>query len=386
MKASCFAVLALLATPAAADPYFTGNPWSPIPPGCVTRPDLQQALYGDNEMVVFQGETDLFHADSLYEFSSGTLAGKPVVGDLRISRHLCAEPNRSALIVQFGFPESLQYTNQAHYLRPGFWADNANGASVGWFTPVAESSAAIAGQVPDRMGQPVFGDFADGWEYLGHVKWTYLLDLAGPLEGYKAYADQAADAYNGELDLMSELQMWDEPPVPWRIPATTAAGAVPTSMPLNGRHTGTWIIEGALDQGVTLSFSNRVPLRAEDGGEPDWAPLFLFLTWYTFDTEGRMLWLAGSGEFPQGADSVELELISVRGGTFLGAQQAQRSVAGMATLSARSCADLTLDFDLSAQGLGAGSKRLRRLHDLEVAGYNCRDHDARRQSAYGGTH
>jgi hypothetical protein len=180
--------------------------------------------------------------------------------------------------------------------------------------------------------------------------------------------------------------MWDEPLLPWRIPATLAAGALPASMPLNGRHSGTWIIEGARDQGITLAFSNRVPHAAEDAGAPEWAPLFLFLTWYTFDTEGRGLWLTGSGEFPQGAASVDIELTSVRGGAFLGTQPAQRSAAGQATLSARSCNDLTLDFDLSAQGLGAGSKRLQRLHDLEVAGYNCRDHDARRQSAYGAAH
>jgi hypothetical protein len=381
MKACWLTILSLFVTSAMADPFFTGNPWSPIPPGCVTRPDLQAVLYGVNEILVLDRDIDLLHTDSLIGNRDGALSDKRVRAHVRITRQLCAEPNRSALFVQFGFPESLQYTNQAHYLRPDFWADTADGTSVGWFTPLAEPSGSIVGRLPDRLGQPVFGDFADGWENLSQVTWTYLLDLAGPLGGYKDYAAQAADAYNQELSLSSEILMWDEPVVGWQVPATSAA-APPTGMPLNGRHSGTWIVEGARDQGVALSFSNRIPVNPDDGWQPEWAPVFLFLTWFTFDAEGRMLWLTGSGEFPQGAASVEAELVEVRGGSFLGAARAQRSPAGRVTLSARSCAELTLDFDLSALGLGTGTRRLERLHELEIAGYNCRDHEARRQAAH----
>jgi len=154
-------------------------------------------------------------------------------------------------------------------------------------------------------------------------------------------------------------------------------------MPLNGRHSGPWLIAGARDQGLTLSFSNRLSHPATLAAQAERSPVFVFLAWYTFDAEGRLLWLTGSGEFEQGADSVELTFVLVTEGEFLGGRRANRVPAGTATLSAKSCANLVLDYDLSAIGLGTGSEQLERLHELEIAGYNCRDHDARRAAAFG---
>ena len=44
---------------AQADPYFSGNPVSPYPPGCVTLPPAQMDLYGDNVARVWSGQLQL---------------------------------------------------------------------------------------------------------------------------------------------------------------------------------------------------------------------------------------------------------------------------------------------------------------------------------------
>ena len=161
------------------------------------------------------------------------------------------------------------------------------------------------------------------------------------------------------------------------VPATRDVLTRNPALPLNGRLSGTWVEEGAADQGLLLSFSNPVPTAGSAAAEPENSELVVFLSWYTFDTQGGMLWLTGVGRLPQGATEVSMPVVRVTRGQFLGNQAAERTVVGEARLRARQCNELELVYDLTDLGLGAGDMRLQRLHALEIAGYPCRDYAAR---------
>jgi len=385
MKAFASLVLALLAHSATADPFFTGNPWTVIPPGCITRPDLQAELYGNHSFVVFDGQARLRGADSPDSFENYLAGPEPAM--VRIRRVACAEPGRSALFVEHRIaPTGFGYSRR--YLLPDYLWDPAAGGTLGWLSMEPERQSGLPNHRTGTNIQAAFGDFSDGWlggDFGAVLQWTYVLDSPGPLPRYPTLSPISAEHYNQELLLYSDQHASMDPGrfVPWVVPPTGNLdfGVVP--MPLNGRHSGTWVVAGAQDQGLTLSFTNRLPTQATLAAEPERSPVFVFLAWYTFDAEGQLLWLTGSGEFEQGADSVELALVLVTNGEFLGTRRANRAPAGSATLTAKSCADLVLDYDLSAIGLGAGPVQLERLHELEIAGYNCRDHEARRTAAFG---
>lgn len=174
------------------------------------------------------------------------------------------------------------------------------------------------------------------------------------------------------------LGIWNPPNNDYiQVPATATVLQPDQALPLNGRLSGTWVVDGASDQGLVLSFSNRV---SSAGDHPEQSPVFLFLSWFTFDRNGKMLWLTGQAEFAQGETRAVVPILLTGGGEFMGAKKADRSVVGQVVLSANSCNDLQFEYELSALSLGQGSQRLERLHGLEIAGFNCRDYEARQQS------
>jgi hypothetical protein len=162
------------------------------------------------------------------------------------------------------------------------------------------------------------------------------------------------------------------------VPATVELFPAPLPrLPLSGRHSGTWVIAGAADQGFQLAISEQVGERQDfTPGAPD-LPLVIFLSHYTYDAHGDMLWLTGVAEFAPGTSEVTIPIVKVTNGQFRGAQPANRETAGTVTLTSNNCDDLTFDYDYSSLGLGSGSARMQRLFSLETAGYDCRDYDAR---------
>ncbi len=68
------------------------------------------------------------------------------------------------------------------------------------------------------------------------------------------------------------------------IPAYTNNLQTPV-MALTGRLSGTWVVPGVPDQGLVLAFE-------EEGSSLMPRGLF-FLSWYTFDDKGELLWLTG---------------------------------------------------------------------------------------------
>jgi hypothetical protein len=101
----------------------------------------------------------------------------------------------------------------------------------------------------------------------------------------------------------------------------------------------------------------------------------MFLSWYTYDTHGGMLWLTGAASLYGQLRSLFHE--KVTNGEFRGSKTADREVVGSVTITGNSCNDLGLQYDLDKLGLGFGTERLKRLFSLETAGYVCRDLQAR---------
>ena len=143
----------------------------------------------------------------------------------------------------------------------------------------------------------------------------------------------------------------------------------PRKFPLNGRLAGNWIVQDVPDQGFVIAFNEFI--------NADGVQNMLFLSWYTYNTDGSTLWLTAGAFHDIAADSVDLELELVTNGEFLGRKIADRSIVGSATLTAESCNELTLTFILDELGLGSGTVTLNRIFSLETAGYACRDQTAR---------
>jgi len=106
-------------------------------------------------------------------------------------------------------------------------------------------------------------------------------------------------------------------------------------------------------------------------------PRVIFLTKYTFDARGNMLWLTGTAEFEPGASQVTIPVEKVSNGEFRGSQRADREIVGSVTITSNNCNHLGFEFDYSGLGLGQGVRRLQRIFSLETAGYDCRDYEAR---------
>ena len=166
-------------------------------------------------------------------------------------------------------------------------------------------------------------------------------------------------------------------PVVWINPTGESLNAN-SRLPLSGRLSGNWVVEGASDQGFVIAISELVPDAAVPAPEDllD-SPLLMFLSWYTYDANGDLLWLTGAAQFAMGDTEVTIPIEDVSNGEFLGGKTADRSVVGSVTITGNNCNDLSFQYDLGDIGLGSGTKHLERLFSLETAGYVCRDLEAR---------
>jgi hypothetical protein len=358
----------------AADPYFTGNPYSPYPPGCVTLPAKQIDLYGDNLALFWSGSLwlEVVHkVQSQEEFKNLGLVN---VGMYRVG---CAEPGRSAILVGFSLPAEWVDPRNTELVLPTFGSSFNLPMHTVPFELKAEPNGWGQSIRQQALTMQAFGDFTGGWLDARWFSWFYWLDV-GPA-GAAWPADLLTEYYNGKMQLELHTSTgWSVPVI--NVPATPGANSQNPALPLNGRLTGTWVEAGAADQGFLLTFSNPVPPAGTAVAEPENAELLVFLTWFTFGSRGEMLWLAGEARFWQGSTEVTLPILRITQGQFLGSQAAERTVVGQVRLKASQCNELEVDYDLSSLELGAGDLRLQRLEALEIAGYPCRDYQARLDS------
>jgi hypothetical protein len=349
------------AVESAAHDNFVTNPNLPYSPGCAGDPGRYEVPFVQDLPI------------QLYDHVSRE--SKAV--RLDAWRASCSEPGRSVIWLRFtasrpsGRPLLLQLPYAAAALAGGEnpslrLADHPNGWGVN------ESDVrgySVLKYEPGEIAHPA------------QKSWTYVLDNPIPEYSWSVVPDVLdPEEYNGSFDLkLYYWTVWN----PWAtvadisVPATAELLTTDVGMPLNGRLSGLWAIEGAADQGITLTIADRVAPADTPATPRGEGPLVLILQQYTYDADGDLLWLAGSADFPQGAREVRMPIVRVDGGEFLGDTAARRSIVGQVRIVANGCNDLDYEYDLSALGLGSGSRRLQRLFSLETAGYDCRDYAAK---------
>lgn len=369
MKTIACAMLALLGCNIAlANSNFVSNPRLPYPPACAHIPNADAAFWLADQAVKFYDQEI-----QVYDIQ----VGEQIPLGLKAYRSLCSEPGRSPVWLQFSL--SAAYAGrQVEFQLPTAWAEIANGLSelnVG-MRLAAEPNGWGTESVYDRASTYLVntprGHAADFPEPGGR-NWVFLLDDGNASLDEWWYWNywMPASAYNAGFKLHLGGRTIE-------VPATTVLMPTPARrLPLSGRLSGTWVVEGAADQGFQLAISDQVGLSTDNApGAPD-LPLVIFLTQYTFDTDGNMLWLTGAARFKAGATKVTIPVEKVTNGEFRGGKRAEREVVGSVTITSNSCNDLGFEYDYDILGLGQGVKHLQRIYSLETAGYDCRDYEAR---------
>lgn len=152
--------------------------------------------------------------------------------------------------------------------------------------------------------------------------------------------------------------------ISFTLPASNQMATSPqfNAPPLTGRHAGSWTVENTADQGFVLSIS-ELPNRQ----------LVASLGWFTYDASNNATWYTGSAFFQMGDNQINFNLTSIQNGQFNSNQAGNRRVIAPASLRVVNCELLVLTYDLTTEGLDAGSVNLRRVFDGEIAGYPCRN-------------
>ena len=370
MKPPIILLLALLGCSSVlANSNFVSNPFLPYPPAC-THPPIADGP------VDAEPQTAPFFDDTIMQPAWQT--GEWIEVRLKAFRSRCSEQGRSLIWLEFSLP--TKYAGRAIELPlPWIVAEPPDSWSR-LLQLVTEPGGWGSGLQFDReltllVSQPLgLEEYRDSSV---ERRWLFLLDNLSPVSEWGIYYGRGLTA--AEYNSRFSLKLYSVPhELTIEVPATAELfpGPLPR-LPLSGRHSGTWVIAGAADQGFQLAISEQVGERHDySPGVPD-LPLVLFLSQYTFDSQGEMLWLTGVAEFNPGASAVTVPIVKVSNGQFRGGQTASRTTVGSVTLTSNSCNDLTFDYDYSNLGLGTGSRRMQRLFSLETAGYDCRDHDAR---------
>lgn len=363
----CVMLYLLGCASALANSNFVSNPYLPYPPGCARVPSAEELR--TQAVKFFEDTVDLANVRS-HEMVPVRMAAY---------RSPCSEPNRSLVWLELTLPathagEGVELELQVSVAEPETnWRHLMN--------LVAEPNGWGAGGWVDREQtylasdeQPIAGEI---WNVVGERRWLFLLDNGPPLsEGWFGDVGLTPSQYNASFKWWLRYPPYDYMSID--VPATADVLPTPTPrLPLSGRQSGTWVIEGADDQGFQLAISEQVGKRQDFAPAVPDLPLVMFFSQYTFDADGNPLWLVGNAEFEPGASEVTIPIVQVTNGEFRGSTPADREVIGSVTLSSNSCNDVTFEYDYTGLGLGQGSERLQRLFSLETAGYDCRDYEAR---------
>ncbi len=334
-----FALTGLCALPAHARDNFVTSPTAPYPPGCVSS---------DNSGVSTPTFSRQTYNDSIISLTDAT-GGSDASVNLRVFRRGCIEEDRTLLYIAL---ESFQVNRVIAF--PRVFIEVGGTRYPMRLSP--EANTFEVNHTGLMVGTGTYELLVDGVAESLVNESTNILDPAdysGPLTLI------LQDALNTNNEYTLPLPAWNE-------------DIKPQSYPLNGRLGGPWVSAGAERQGFVISFDEFLD---EEGTRQ-----LVFFSWYTYDQDGNPLWLASSQFYNYNAFSVELPLSLLTGGVFLGGQAPAETEVGTATLTTVDCGELTLDYDLSALGLGTGTITLERTFALEVAGYACRDVKARMDS------
>ena len=324
-----------------AQENYATNPHAPYPPACVTNFQVWDQYNTSGTEIIHSGTIQLTgESEALHDV------------ELTVWRKGCAEAGRSVILID---------------LKP---VDDGDGFDDWVFTPWFWAATGRDPQIKMRaISEPNTYYATDETQKLWEAG-SYTLFLENPsIYGEFGYIMVSPQEYNGAWQL-SIRDVGNPMAKTWEIDIPAYINNLQTPlMALTGRLSGTWVVPGIPDQGFVLAFE-------EEGSSLIPRGLF-FMSWYTYDDKGDLLWLTGNGFYDRGATEIMVEILLVTNGRFLGAQEADREVVGSARLFARDCNSLILEYDLEAIGLGSGTEMLQRIFSLEIQGYACRDIESR---------
>jgi hypothetical protein len=366
-------MLSLSCQSMASPAYYTENPGSPYPPSCIMRLLQDLNLQAPHSVRFF---SDRVWLEVVHKIESSNPKDNLAEVQLNLYRVACAEPNRSVIIAEFYLPPGWEDPRKRQFFLP--WLEGNTGFDPYplEFREEANSWGRNQYQIPYTSRS--FGDYSGGWWDPHYYNWRYVLDVNS--QGWDR--DDPAKYYNDRFSF--ELKQGTEGNgrhIAWiDVPATEELLAPRNELPLGGRLSGTWVEEGSVDQGFLLSFGSILP--SPNGIPHNRADLLVFLSWFTFDSRGDMLWLTGASRFIQGSSEVLIPIELVQDGAFLENKRAQRAYVGSAKLRSIRCNQLELTYRLDDLGLGRGTMQLQRILALEVADYACRDYEDLQASIY----
>jgi len=340
LKKYYFAGLAvLLSSSAFAIENFVTQATTPYPPACMSTADPEEVFTPSGTKIVYLDQL-------VSEFTAFPETKNNATVEMKIERRGCKDTDRSVILVSV----SMINGGDAFFM-PRFFAEIG-----GTRYPLRLANE------PNSFEQ----DYGGALKSRGRM--DFILD--GVAESKIASTDNiiSVEQYNGAFTLVLQDGFDDTKEV--SLPVSGYTGfQKPRKFPMNGRMTGNWVSEGATDQGFLISFNEFI-----DGNG---VQNMIFVSWYTFASDGSNLWLVANAFHDIAADSVDLTVQLVEDGEFLGDKEVSRIDVGTATLTAENCNEITFDYDLASLGLGAGTVTLTRIFSLEIAGYACRDQTAR---------
>ena len=281
---------------------FIENPYTPYPPGCVSLPTPQLGLQGDNVARFYEGKIQLANARDGRE---GVEAG------LSMYRVACPEPNRSVIWIELSIP-STSDPGELYNVPYGWTWNKTHLADIALISPGGAMDN-WAGWGHD-VGRQVLNADPPYWIDGPVKKWYFVLSNLN----HWIYGNSYTPGYFTATEYNENFRLglnWDHE---YEIPSTASLFYERPRMPISGRLSGNWVIEGAADQGLALNISERVPEAVPEPDELLSSRLVMFLSWYTYDSHGGMLWLTGAAQFNQGDSDVTLAIERVRQGEFMG--------------------------------------------------------------------
>lgn len=315
---------------------YLSNFTSPIPPACVTNLQVFDDFNFSDSQIISQRVVPWVNTD----FQEQDL-------EITVWQKGCPETGRRVLVIDLELLDNQDgFTNIAQLPQP--WGSIPGDLTRYWFRLNVEPNTNMA-------MDDVTGIVHEG------IKTSFILDTYAPLAAdFDFDKVMLASQYNAAFQL--ELDDPDNFTTMVQIPRYHGnLGSF--DMTFTGRLSGNWVTPAVPDQGFVLAFEE---LADESEG-------LFFLSWYTYDSNGNLLWLTGANTYGLLASQVSFDIELVTNGQFLGAKTADRQVVGSGTISAFNCNDLELTYNLNALGLGSGTILLRRLFSLEIQGYACGD-------------
>jgi len=341
---SIFVFALAFSTNALSFENFTSDVGSPYPPGCATLLEIASDTWPAPTEILAQGTIELYDSTDAHPLR---------LVEVQIIRQGCAEPGRSVLIV--GFKNLATGTSLVPL--PGLVAE----------VDGKQYDLRIA-QEPNTWTTNQSGDVLvpfDTFRYF-FVSAYNIFELSEDpgLEGWFG-----PHLYNSDFQLV--LEDVQDPENLWFVDIPAYQDELRTStLPINGRLAGNWVSAGAEFQGLLISVNELT-----DGQN------FFFVSWYTFGSDNKSLWMTASQFFEIGDTSVTMPIYKVEDQIFLGDNgNATIIEAGEITVQIVSCNNLVLTYQLNSLGLGSGAVTFTRLFDAAISGYSCRDAFARLES------